>query len=102
MQNLQDELDMYRNRIIEADSEVIYLKNTLQMKENEAKMINLAEKFGAYKNLESRFVESMRKNAEQQDEIDQLQHVIMQLQGETETIGELFPAKENLDGSEQP
>lgn len=87
MRNLEDEVQMYKNRVVQADSEVIYLKNALRIREEEAKLLHLTERVGAYRNLEQRFVTAMRQNADAQDYVDQLEHLIMQLQGETETIG---------------
>lgn len=87
IRNLEDEVTMYKNRQLQADSEVIYLKNALRIREEEAKLLDLTERVGAYRNLEHRFVGAMKQNAELCDRVDQLEHVIMQLQGETETIG---------------
>ena len=87
IRNLEDEVQMYKNRQIQGDSEVIYLKNALRIKEEEGRLLDLTERIGAYKNLEHKFVAAMKHNAELSEHIDQLEHVIMQLQGETETIG---------------
>lgn len=40
--------------------------------------------------LEKRFKETMEKNAELTDEKQRLEHLVLQLQGETETIGKLY------------
>jgi len=44
----------------------------------------------AFKRLESRFKETMEKVAELTDEKQRLEHLVLQLQGETETIGKLI------------
>ncbi|OQV19490.1 hypothetical protein BV898_06481 [Hypsibius exemplaris] len=88
VRNLEDEVIMYKNRQLQADSEVIYLKNALRIREEEAKLLDLTERVGAYRSLEHRFIGAMKQNAELLDRVEQLEHVIMQLQGETETIGD--------------
>ncbi|XP_055336812.1 golgin subfamily A member 2-like [Paramacrobiotus metropolitanus] len=95
IRNLEDEMQLYKNRVIQADSEVIYLKNALRIKEEESKLLELTERVGAYKTLEHKFVASMKQNAELQDQVDQLEHVILQLQGETETIGDYIALYQN-------
>lgn len=40
--------------------------------------------------LEKRFKETMERNAELTDEKQRLEHLVLQLQGETETIGKLY------------
>ncbi|XP_001601237.1 golgin subfamily A member 2 [Nasonia vitripennis] len=52
--------------------------------ENNA-IVNIPE---AFEKLESRFKETMEKLAEVTDEKQRLEHLVLQLQGETETIGE--------------
>lgn len=42
------------------------------------------------KKLEKRFTETMEKVAELTDEKQKLEHLVLQLQGETETIGKLY------------
>lgn len=66
---------------------MIYLKNALRIREEEAKLLDMTERVGAFRSLENRFVEAMKHNAELQDHVDKLEHVTMQLQGESETIG---------------
>ncbi|GAV00217.1 hypothetical protein RvY_11099 [Ramazzottius varieornatus] len=95
IRNLEDEVQMYKNRQIQGDSEVIYLKNALRIKEEEGRLLDLTERIGAYKNLEHKFIAAMKQNADLSEHIDQLEHVIMQLQGETETIGDYIALYQN-------
>lgn len=45
--------------------------------------------------LEKRFKETMEKVAELTDEKQKLEHLVLQLQGETETIGKLYIQSKN-------
>ncbi|XP_039308505.1 golgin subfamily A member 2 isoform X2 [Solenopsis invicta] len=49
---------------------------------------NSSDNFGPIAQLEKRFKETMEKVAELTDEKQKLEHLVLQLQGETETIGE--------------
>ncbi|XP_011630307.1 golgin subfamily A member 2 [Pogonomyrmex barbatus] len=49
---------------------------------------HISDNFGPIKKLEKRFKETMEKVAELTDEKQRLEHLVLQLQGETETIGE--------------
>lgn len=49
---------------------------------------NISDNFGPITKLEKRFKETMEKVAELTDEKQRLEHLVLQLQGETETIGE--------------
>lgn len=50
---------------------------------------NISDNFGPITKLEKRFKETMEKVAELTDEKQKLEHLVLQLQGETETIGKL-------------
>jgi len=50
---------------------------------------NISDNFGPIVKLEKRFKETMEKVAELTDEKQRLEHLVLQLQGETETIGKL-------------
>lgn len=51
---------------------------------------NISDNFGPITKLEKRFKETMEKVAELTDEKQRLEHLVLQLQGETETIGKLY------------
>ena len=44
----------------------------------------------AMKQLENKYTKAMRDKADLTDKSEQLEHIIMQLQGETETIGKII------------
>lgn len=51
---------------------------------------NISDNFRPITKLENRFKETMEKVAELTDEKQKLEHLVLQLQGETETIGKLY------------
>lgn len=59
-------------------------------------MENTLDDSGPVAKLEKRFKETMEQVAELTDEKQKLEHLVLQLQGETETIGKLFIILSNL------
>lgn len=64
-------------------------KNDMTQNLSLPKNESAADDFGPIVKLEERFKEIMEKMAELTDEKQRLEHLVLQLQGETETIGEL-------------
>ncbi|CAB3378100.1 Hypothetical predicted protein [Cloeon dipterum] len=80
--------------LIDAQNEIKNLNNRLNQKPEDPQVngntSEIEESLSpeATKKLEIRFTELMRKLADTADEKQKLEHLVMQLQGETETIGE--------------
>lgn len=83
-----DETDIRKRENIPAN--IIVEDNiltTLALKSNDNEIPSIPEPF---KKLEKRFKETMEKVAELTDEKQRLEHLVLQLQGETETIGKFL------------
>lgn len=67
---------------------IVKVNQTDLDKENSANAASALDKEVAMKQLEEKFTKTMEDIANLQDEKQRLEHVVLQLQGETETIGE--------------
>ncbi|XP_014468338.1 PREDICTED: golgin subfamily A member 2-like [Dinoponera quadriceps] len=75
--------DQHMTKMVENGDDVITTQN-LSLPENK----NTSDDSGPITKLEDKFKEAMEKVAELTDEKQRLEHLVLQLQGETETIGE--------------
>lgn len=77
--------DQYMTRMVENGDDFVTTQS-LPLPEDK----NTSDDSGPITKLEKKFKEAMEKVAELTDEKQKLEHLVLQLQGETETIGKLY------------
>lgn len=107
-QALQFELESAKQKILQLNNENLILKEALQQSKNEGENVqleqtttesaNTLDKESAMKYLEAKFLKTMQDIANLTEEKQRLEHLVLQLQSETETIGEYIALYQHQRG----